>query len=128
MGTVWLAEDTRLHRRVALKFLQPGIGAGEAAAERLLREARAASALDHPHIATIYEVGDFEGQPFIAMAYYEGETLTDRLGRGPMSIADTVRMVAQVGDALRTISPGRGRSPRGGSTSHGLERSIWLAT
>ena len=100
MGTVWLAEDTRLHRRVALKFLQPGTGAGAEASERLLREARAASALDHPHIATIYEVAEFEGQPFIAMAYYEGETLTDRLGRGAMSIPDAVRAVAQVADAL----------------------------
>jgi formylglycine-generating enzyme required for sulfatase activity/dienelactone hydrolase len=100
MGTVWLAEDTKLHRHVALKFLQAGATPGEEPAERLLREARAASALDHPHIATIYEVAEFEGQPFIAMAYYQGETLAERLGRGPLPIADTVRIVAQVGDAL----------------------------
>jgi hypothetical protein len=100
MGTVWLAEDTKLHRRVALKFLQAGTAPGEEPAERLLREARAASTLDHPHIATIYEVGEFEGQPFIAMAYYQGETLAERLGRGPLPIAETVRIVAQVADAL----------------------------
>ena len=100
MGTVWLAEDTKLHRHVALKFLQAGAAPGEEPAERLLREARAASVLDHPHIATIYEVGEFEGQPFIAMAYYQGETLAERLARGPLPIAETVRIVAQVGDAL----------------------------
>jgi dienelactone hydrolase len=100
MGTVWLAEDTKLRRHVALKFLQAGAAPSEEPAERLLREARAASVLDHPNIATIYEVGEFEGQPFIAMAYYPGETLAERLGRGPLTIAETARIVAQVGDAL----------------------------
>ena len=100
MGTVWLAEDTNLHRRVALKFLPAGATAGDEPAERLRREARAASALDHPHIGTIYEVGEFEGQPFIAMAYYQGETLAERLARGPLPIAETARIVAHVADAL----------------------------
>jgi eukaryotic-like serine/threonine-protein kinase len=100
MGTVWLAEDTKLHRRVALKFLPAGTAADEESAERLLREARAASVLDHPHIGTIYEVGEFEGQPFIAMAYYDGETLAKRLERGPLPIGETARIVAQVADAL----------------------------
>ena len=100
MGTVWLAEDTKLHRRVALKFLRAEAAPGEERAERLLREARVASALDHPHIGTIYEVGEFEGQPFIAMAYYQGETLAEALGRGPLAIAETARIVAQVADAL----------------------------
>jgi formylglycine-generating enzyme required for sulfatase activity/dienelactone hydrolase/predicted Ser/Thr protein kinase len=100
MGTVWLAEDTKLHRRVALKFLPTGTAADDESAERLLREARAASVLDHPHIGTIYEVGEFEGQPFIAMAYYDGETLAKRLERGPLPIAETARILAQVADAL----------------------------
>ena len=100
MGTVWLAEDTKLHRHVALKFLSAGAAPGEEPAERLLREARVASALDHPHIGTIYEVGEFEGQPFIAMAYYQGETLAERLARGPLPIAETARIVAHVADAL----------------------------
>ena len=100
MGIVWLAEDTKLHRRVALKFLPAGAALGEEPAERLLREARVASALDHPHIGTIYEVGEFEGQPFIAMAYYQGETLAERLARGPLPIAETARIVAHVADAL----------------------------
>jgi formylglycine-generating enzyme required for sulfatase activity/dienelactone hydrolase/predicted Ser/Thr protein kinase len=102
MGTVWLAEDTKLHRRVALKFLPAGSAPSDESAERLLREARAASVLDHPHIGTIYEVGEFEGQPFIAMAYYDGETLAKRLERGPLPIGETARIVAQVADALST--------------------------
>ncbi len=100
MGTVWLAEDTKLHRRVALKFLPAGTTADDESAERLLREARAASVLDRPDIGTIYEVGEFEGQPFIAMAYYDGETLAKRLERGPLPIGETARIVAQVADAL----------------------------
>jgi eukaryotic-like serine/threonine-protein kinase len=82
MGTVYLAEDTNLHRRVALKFLSPDTVNRSDAAARLLREARAASALDHPHIATVHEIGELAGQPFIAMAYYEGETLAARLAAG----------------------------------------------
>jgi eukaryotic-like serine/threonine-protein kinase len=100
MGTVYLAEDTNLHRRVALKFLSPETASHPDAAARLLREARAASALDHPHIATVYEIGDLAGQPFIAMAHYEGETLAARLARGPLPMAEVARLVAQVADAL----------------------------
>src|SRR5918995_6528145 len=100
MGTVYLAEDTTLKRRVALKFLHPETAGNPEAAARLLREARAASALDHPHIATIYEIGDDAGRPFIAMAHYDGETLADRLVRGPLTHLDTARIVSQVADAL----------------------------
>ena len=100
MGTVYLAEDLNLRRRVALKFLAPATGSNPEGAARLLREARAASALDHPHISTIYEVGESGGQPFIAMAYYEGETLAARLARGPLPIADVARMLSQIADAL----------------------------
>src|SRR5215218_1436020 len=88
MGTVYLAEDINLNRRVALKFLPPDRGGDATAAARLIREARAASALDHPHIATVYEIGEHRGLPFIAMAHYEGETVAGRLSRGPIPNAD----------------------------------------
>jgi tRNA A-37 threonylcarbamoyl transferase component Bud32/dienelactone hydrolase len=100
MGTVYLAEDTMLNRRVALKFMTPDSARSPEASARLVREARAASALDHPHIGTIYEIGDVDGQPFIAMAYYDGETLAARLARGPLTMPEAARVVAQVADAL----------------------------
>lgn len=99
MGTVYLAEDTTLKRRVALKFLSPERLDTRAAA-RLLREARSASSLDHPHIATIYEIDTHAGQPFIAMAYYEGDTLAARLARGPMSNDEVARILTQAADAI----------------------------
>ena len=111
MGTVYLAEDTNLKRHVALKFLPPETAGSPEAAARLLREARAASALDHPHIATIYEIGDHAGQPFIAMAHYEGETLAARLARGPLPMAEVARIVAQVADALAAAHAARDRPP-----------------
>src|SRR5215208_3463691 len=95
MGTVYLAEDTNLKRRVALKFLSPGTLDNRDAAARLLREARAASALDHPHIATVYEIGDHAGQPFIAMAHYEGETLAAHVAHGRMPVGEIARIIAQ---------------------------------
>ena len=101
MGTVYLAEDANLGRRVALKFLTSESAANPEAAARLWREARAASALDHPHIATIYEVGDDQGRPFIAMAHYEGETLAARLARGPLPMPEIAGIVAQMADALK---------------------------
>jgi eukaryotic-like serine/threonine-protein kinase len=91
MGMVSFAEDTDLRRPVALKCLPPEKTSNPEAAARLLREARAASALDHPHIATIYEIGQHAGQPFIAMAYYEGQTLAARLAHGPMAITEVAR-------------------------------------
>jgi eukaryotic-like serine/threonine-protein kinase len=100
MGTVYLAEDTDLKRRVALKFLSPGTVHDPEAAARLLREARAASTLDHPHIATVYEIGDHAGQPFIAMAHYEGATLAARLADGPMVVGEIARILGQLADAL----------------------------
>ena len=88
MGEVWLAEDTRLHRLVALKRLAPG-AAGDAEAEaRLLREARVASNLTHPNVAVIYDVGeaapDRAGEAYIAMEYVRGRTLADRLREGAL--------------------------------------------
>ena len=101
MGVVYLAEDQQLHRQVALKFITPLAAADEAAQRRFLREAQAASALDHPNIATVYEVGNYEGQPFIAMAYYRGETLKSRIERGPLPILEAASITEHIADALQ---------------------------
>jgi formylglycine-generating enzyme required for sulfatase activity/dienelactone hydrolase/tRNA A-37 threonylcarbamoyl transferase component Bud32 len=100
MGVVYLAEDTRLHRKVALKFLPPAVAQEHRTKARFEREAQAASALDHPHVATVYEIGEWQGQPFIAMAYYDGETLKQRLEHGPLPIADVVAIAAQIAAGL----------------------------
>src|SRR4029450_9419934 len=101
MGTVYLADDTTLNRKVALKFLTEGGKTDPHGKARLLREARAASALDHPNIATVYEVGEWEGRRFIAMAYYIGETLRDRLERGPLPVSEVIVIGAQLASALK---------------------------
>ncbi|HEX6213985.1 MAG TPA: protein kinase, partial [Vicinamibacterales bacterium] len=75
MGAVWLAEDTRLHRQVALKMVRPADAGGAAARERLMREARAAASLNHPHIATVHDVLDHDDQVVIVLEYVDGETL-----------------------------------------------------
>ena len=100
MGVVYLAEDVRLQRKVALKFINPESAGDAVAQKRLLREAQAASALDHPNIATVHEVGDFQDQLFIAMAYYTGETLKQRLDRAPMSIAEIARIAQHIAEGL----------------------------
>ena len=99
MGEVYLAEDTRLHRRVALKLLQAGTE-DESSRKRLLREARAAATLDHPNICAVFDVGDADGRGYIAMQYVEGETLASRLEREPLALPDAVSIAAQVVAAL----------------------------
>jgi serine/threonine protein kinase len=100
MGEVYKAHDTRLDRLVALKIILPdGLTASPQALERFQREARAASALNHPNICTIYDVGDGE-VPFIAMEFLEGETLQQRLTRGPLDVASGADIGLAVADAL----------------------------
>ena len=99
MGVVYAAEDTRLDRPVAIKFLPADSATDRASIDRFEREARAASALDHPNICAVYDVGEHEGQPFIVMPRLEGQTLKDRL-RAPMRTEDALRIALQVASAL----------------------------
>jgi Tol biopolymer transport system component len=101
MGVVYRAEDSLLGRTVALKFLPPMLTPNPRAKARFLNEARAASALDHPNICTIYEVGETaEGQLYLAMAYYEGETLKQRLERGPLPVVEALHIALQIARGL----------------------------
>jgi Tol biopolymer transport system component len=101
MGVVYRAEDTNLGRTVALKFLPPALTPNPRAKARFLNEARAASALDHPNICTIYEVGETtEGQLYLAMAFYDGETLKQRLERGTLPVAEALHIALQAARGL----------------------------
>ncbi|HKY97604.1 MAG TPA: protein kinase [Gemmatimonadaceae bacterium] len=101
MGVIYLASDSRLNRSVALKLLASPLSVDSNARRRFEEEARAASLLDHPNIATVYEVDETaDGQLFIAMAFYDGETLRDKLQRGPLPVTDVLRFAIQVADGL----------------------------
>ncbi|MBM3284820.1 MAG: zinc-ribbon domain-containing protein [Candidatus Aminicenantes bacterium] len=100
MGVVPKAEDTKLRRTVALKFLPPEMSRYPEAEERFIREAQAAAALDHPNICTIYEAEEHEGQAYIAMAYVEGQSLKERIAKGPLAMEEAVEIAAQVAEGL----------------------------
>ncbi|HSB08702.1 MAG TPA: protein kinase [Blastocatellia bacterium] len=100
MGEVYLAQDTTLSRKVAIKFLSQNSVADEQARKRLVREARAAAALDHSHICAVYEVGEEAGYSFIVMQYVEGETLASRIECQPIEIREALEIAVQIASAL----------------------------
>ena len=101
MGVVYQATDPRLKRTVAIKLLPPDLTRDETAKQRFLQEAQAASALDHPNICTIFEINETaDGQLYLVMAHYEGETLKERIARGPLVLDDAIDIATQVGQGL----------------------------
>src|SRR5438552_433849 len=100
MGEVYLAEDTKLDRKVAIKFLSAESATDLGAQKRLVREARAAAKLDHPSICSIYEVAEEDGRSFIVMQYIEGETLANRIQRTPMELIVSLDIATQIADGL----------------------------
>lgn len=100
MGEVYLATDTKLDRNVAIKVLPPAVARDHEYMERFVREARAASALNHPNVAHIYEIGEAQGIQFIAMEYVEGEPLNRRIESGPMPVREIAEIGSQIADAL----------------------------
>ena len=100
MGVVYKAEDTKLERTVALKFLASHLMANEEAAKRFTREAKAAAALDHPNICTVYEIDEADDRTFIAMAHLEGETLDEKIAAGPLPLDDALDIAVQIARGL----------------------------
>ena len=100
MGEVFLAQDTSLDRKVALKFLPDFLHQDPVAEKRFLREAKSAAALDHPFICNIYEVGEEDGRSFISMEYVQGETLKEKLAKGPFPLKEALEKAAKIAEAL----------------------------
>ena len=103
MGVIYAATDTRLERNVALKLIRSAMAQGDVARERFWREARLAASVNHPHVCQLYDVGEADGQLFIAMERLEGEPLTAVLMRGPLTVSDAVRLGLELLDALGAL-------------------------
>lgn len=138
MAVVYKAEDTKLRRTVALKFLRPGITTDPNASARLTQEAQAAAALDHPNICSVYDIDEAEGQTYIAMAYIDGQTLRQKVEKGPLGIGEAANIAWQVSEGLRKaheqgvihrdIKPGNIMVTEKGSvkiTDFGLAKLSW---
>ncbi|MCH8320897.1 MAG: serine/threonine protein kinase, partial [Acidobacteria bacterium] len=100
MGEVYLAQDTTLDRKVALKFLPEELQQDSTARKRFLREAKSAAALDHPYICKIYEIGEAEEKSFIAMEYIQGATLREKLTEGPLLVRKALETATEIAEAL----------------------------
>src|SRR5450830_1746783 len=100
MGEVYRARDTRLERTVAVKVLPEHLSESAEVRQRFEREARTISQLSHPHICALYDVGNQDGVEYLVMEFLEGETLADRLAKGPLSLEQTLRYGVEIADAL----------------------------
>jgi serine/threonine protein kinase len=101
MGVVWKAEDTKLDRTVALKFLASHLLNDDEAKQRFRREAKTAAALSHPNICTVHEIDEADGRTFISMAFVEGETLEERIAKGPLPLKDALDVGHQIAKGLQ---------------------------
>ena len=119
MGEVYLAEDTKLNRKVAIKLLPANSLESESANRRLLREAQSAARLDHPNICAIHEVSEEDGRNFICMQYVEGETLEARMKRNPLELSESLAI------AIRLRTPWLKHTPAAPFTATSSLRTSW---